>query len=87
MASVKKNKEINHINLVTVKAITDNQKIVFDTFKKGQNQFLFGAAGTGKTFSALFLALQAVMDLKTKYEKVILVRSLIPTTGDWFPAG
>jgi hypothetical protein len=47
MASVKKNKEINHINLVAVKAITDNQKIVFDTFKKGKNQFLFGAAGTG----------------------------------------
>ena len=58
MASSKKNKEINHNNLVTVKPITDNQKIVFDTFKKGQNQFLFGAAGTGKTFCALYLAMQ-----------------------------
>jgi predicted ribonuclease YlaK len=35
----------------------------------------------------LFLALQAVMDLKTKYEKVILVRSLIPTREIGFLPG
>ena len=53
---LRKNKEINHTNLVAVKPITDNQKVVFESFKKGKNQFLFGAAGTGKTFSALYLA-------------------------------
>lgn len=87
MASVKKNKEINHNNLVPIKPITDNQKVVFDTFKKNKNQFLFGAAGTGKTFCALYLAMQAVMDLKTKYEKVVLVRSLIPTREIGFLPG
>ena len=61
----KKNKEINHNNLVTIKSITDNQKVVFDSWKKGKNQFLFGAAGTGKTFISLYLALRDVMDLKT----------------------
>ena len=79
MTSSKKNKEINHSNLVTVKSITDNQKLVFDSWKKGKNQFLFGAAGTGKTFISLYLALQSVMDLKKPYDKVVLVRSLIPT--------
>ena len=69
MTSSKKNKEINHNNLVAIKPITDNQKIVFDEFKKNKNQFLFGAAGTGKTFCALYLDMQAVMDLKTPYEK------------------
>ena len=87
MASSKKNKEINHINLVEVKPITDNQKVVFDTYKKDKNQFLFGAAGTGKTFCALYLAIQSVLDLKTKYEKVILVRSLIPTREIGFLPG
>ena len=87
MASVKKNKEINHNNLVPIKPITDNQKVVFDSFKKDKNQFLFGAAGTGKTFCALYLAMQAVMDLKTKYEKVVLVRSLIPTREIGFLPG
>ena len=35
----KKNKEINHSNLVTIKSITDNQKLVFDSWKEGKNQF------------------------------------------------
>jgi len=87
MTSSKKNKEINHNNLVAIKPITDNQKIVFDEFKKNKNQFLFGAAGTGKTFCALYLAMQAVMDLKTPYEKVVLVRSLIPTREIGFLPG
>ena len=87
MASAKKNKEISHTNLVEVKPITDNQKVVFDTYKKDKNQFLFGAAGTGKTFCALYLAIQSVLDLKTKYEKVILVRSLIPTREIGFLPG
>ena len=51
MASAKKNKEINHTNLVEVKPITDNQKVVFDTYNKGKNQFLFGAAGTAAVAS------------------------------------
>ena len=82
-----KNKEINHSQLVTIKPITDSQKVVFDTWKKGQNQFLFGAAGTGKTFISLYLALKDVMDLKKPYDKVILVRSLIPTREIGFLPG
>ena len=83
----KKNKEINHTNLVTIKSITDNQKVVFDSWKKGKNQFLFGAAGTGKTFISLYLALRDVMDLKKPYDKVVLVRSLIPTREIGFLPG
>jgi len=83
----KKNKEINHNNLVTIKSITDNQKVVFDSWKKGKNQFLFGAAGTGKTFISLFLALKDVLDLKKPYDKVVLVRSLIPTREIGFLPG
>ena len=83
----KKNKEINHTNLVTVKPITDNQKVVFDSWKKDKNQFLFGAAGTGKTFISLYLALKDVLDMKTSYDKVVLVRSLIPTREIGFLPG
>ena len=86
MAS-KKNKEINASSLVAIKHITDNQKIVFDTWKKGKCQFLFGAAGTGKTFISLYLALKDVMDLKKPFNKVVLVRSLIPTREIGFLPG
>ena len=83
----KKNKEINHNNLVNIKSITDNQKLVFDSWKKDKNQFLFGAAGTGKTFISLYLALKDVLDLIKPYDKVVLVRSLIPTREIGFLPG
>ena len=86
MAS-KKSKEINHNNLTTIKGITDSQKVVFNTWKKGQNQFLFGSAGTGKTFVSLYLALNDIFDLKKPQERVILVRSLIPTREIGFLPG
>jgi len=85
--AAQKNKEVSSKDLVVIKPITENQKVIFDTWKKGQNQFLFGAAGTGKTFVSLYLALQDVMDLKKPYDKVILVRSLIPTREIGFLPG
>ena len=86
MAS-KKNKEINHNNLVTIKSLTDNQKTVFDTWKQGKNQFLFGCAGTGKTFIALYLALRDVLDEESPYDKVYIVRSLVATREIGFLPG
>ena len=83
----KKNKEISSSNLIKVKPITEGQNSVFETWKKGQNQFLFGCAGTGKTFISLYLAMQDVLNLQTKYEKVVLVRSLIPTREIGFLPG
>ena len=83
----KKNKEISSSNLLKIKPITESQKTVFETWKKGQNQFLFGCAGTGKTFVSLYLAMQDVLNLQTKYEKVVLVRSLIPTREIGFLPG
>ena len=83
----KKNKEVSAQSLISIKPITDNQKDVFTTWKSGKNQFLFGAAGTGKTFVSLYLALQDVLDLKKPYDKVILVRSLIPTREIGFLPG
>ena len=83
----KKNKEVSIQSLISIKPITDNQKDVFTTGKSGKNQFLFGAAGTGKTFVSLYLALQDVLDLKKPYDKVILVRSLIPTREIGFLPG
>jgi len=83
----KKNKDISLSNLIKVKPITEGQKAVFETYKQGKNQFLFGCAGTGKTFVSLYLAMQDVLSLQTKYDKVILVRSLIPTREIGFLPG
>ena len=79
--------------------LTDEAQQILDIIMEPENQivlsdllalnnvYMYGAAGTGKTFCALYLAMQAVMDLKTKYEKVVLVRSLIPTREIGFLPG
>ena len=82
-----KNKDITYNQLSTIKPVTDSQKIVFDSWKKSQNQFLYGCAGTGKTFISLYLALQDVLKNETPYDKVIMVRSLIPTREIGFLPG
>lgn len=40
---------------------------------------LHGAAGTGKTFIALYKALEEVMDRGNPFEKVVIVRSVVPS--------
>jgi len=79
MSEQKKVKEITDTQLNKIKPVTDNQKVSFEAFKKGQNIFQYGAAGTGKTFVALYLALKEVLDLKSPYDRVCLVRSLMTT--------
>ena len=80
-------KDITNTDLVKIEPITDNQKLVFDSYAKGQHQFMFGSAGTGKTFISLYLALSEVLRDDTKYDKVVLVRSLIPTREIGFLPG
>ena len=82
-----KKKDVTIDSLVTIKPITDNQKLVFSEYKKGQNLFLHGAAGTGKTFVSLYLALEQVLDPSTPYECVYLVRSAVPTREIGFLPG
>ena len=74
-------------SLVKVKPITDNQKLVFNEYGQGKNLFLHGAAGTGKTFITLYLALQEVLKNETKYDCVYLVRSAVPTREIGFLPG
>jgi len=82
-----KQKDITYNQLSNIKPVTDSQKLVFDSWKQGLNQFLFGCAGTGKTFVSLYLALQDVLKNDTPYDKVIVVRSLIPTREIGFLPG
>jgi len=82
-----KAKDIRLDQLVTVKPITENQKKAFESYKKGKNLFLYGAAGTGKTFISLYNAFKEVLDNQTPYETVYLVRSAVPTREIGFLPG
>tara|TARA_B110000259_G_scaffold184178_1_gene230706 strand:- start:104 stop:790 length:687 start_codon:yes stop_codon:yes gene_type:complete len=72
-------------HLVKLDPLTQNQKLAFDSFASGNHLCLDGSAGTGKTFISLYLALEAVF--KKEYEKVIIVRSAVPTRDMGFLPG
>tara|TARA_Y100001970_G_C14099865_1_gene784861 strand:- start:192 stop:896 length:705 start_codon:yes stop_codon:yes gene_type:complete len=79
--------EITNSDLVKIEPVTDNQKLVFESYNKGKNQFLYGCAGTGKTFITLYLAMKEVLRSDTPYDRVVMVRSLIPTREIGFLPG
>ena len=74
-------------SMVDVKGITKNQTEVIKEYKKGKCLFLYGSAGTGKTFITLYHALKEVLDPKTQYQRVYVVRSLMPTRESGFLPG
>ena len=84
---LKRKKPINTDMLVDIKPLTKSQEKVFDAYKKGKNIFAYGAAGTGKTFVALYLALKEVLDQMTPCENVYVVRSLVSTREIGFLPG
>ena len=85
--NLKRKKPYNSDMMVDVQPITDNQKKVFESYKEGKNLFLYGAAGTGKTFITLYNAFKEVLDPITPYKKVVLVRSLVSTREIGFLPG
>ena len=84
---MKRKKPINNDFLIDIDALTDNQEKLFESYKNGQNIFAYGAAGTGKTFISLYLALKDVLDETTPYKKIYIFRSLVSTREIGFLPG
>ena len=66
---------------------SDNQAKAHKHWKKGKNLVLSGSPGTGKTFLALSFALKEVLPKNSEYEKVIIIRSIVPTREIGFLPG
>jgi predicted ribonuclease YlaK len=65
-------------DLKTFDPLTDNQKKFFDAYKRGDYfMALHGVAGTGKTFCALYKAIEEVLDKGNPFDKIIIVRSAV----------
>ena len=82
-----KRKPINSGYLTQIKPLTPSQEKVFDAFNKQKNLYMYGAAGTGKTFIGMYLALQQILDERSSYDKLYIVRSLVPTREIGFLPG
>ena len=84
---MKRKKPINQDIMREIEPLTKNQEILFESYNKNQNIVAYGCAGTGKTFITLYNALKDVLDEKTPYEKIYIIRSLVATREIGFLPG
>mgnify|MGYP002009449191 CR=1 FL=1 len=84
---MKRKKPINADLMKPIEALTENQQELFRCYKNDQNIVAYGCAGTGKTFVTLYNALKDVLDPRSPYEKIYIVRSLVATREIGFLPG
>ena len=85
--AMKRKKPINLDYIKKIEPLTDNQESLFKQYKLDQNLVAYGASGTGKTFITLYNALLDVLNEKSPYEKIYIVRSLVATREIGFLPG
>ena len=84
---MKRKKPINLDLMRDIDPLTENQKLLYESYANDKNIVAYGCAGTGKTFITLYNALQDVLDENTPYEKIYIVRSLVATREIGFLPG
>ena len=84
---MKRKKPISFELMRTIEPLTENQKELYRCYKNDQNIVAYGCAGTGKTFITLYNALRDVLDERSPYEKIYIVRSLVATREIGFLPG
>ena len=83
----KRRVNIDASKMVPIEPLTENQMKMFDAWDEGKHLFIYGAAGTGKTFCALYKALYDCLKATPSYENVYIVRSLVATREIGFLPG
>lgn len=84
---MKRRKPLSSEYLVDIEPLTDNQRKLFDAYKDQKHIVAYGCAGTGKTFITLYNAIQDVLNERSPYERVYIVRSLVATREIGFLPG
>ena len=84
---MKRKKPLSSDYLVEIDPLTDNQRKLFESYKEGKHLVAYGCAGTGKTFISLYNAIKEVLDERSPFEKIYLVRSLVATREIGFLPG
>jgi len=76
-----------HFSLKTINPLTPNQEKTFQLYDKGSHLVLSGSAGSGKSFLALYLALNEILSDGSYYKKIIIIRSAVPSRDLGFVPG
>ena len=74
--------------LTSISPLTENQNKTFENYRSGKHLLLHGYAGTGKTFISMFLGLEEILKSRNSvYEKIIVIRSVVPSRDIGFLPG
>lgn len=73
-------KKFSKHDLKNIKPLTYAQKQMFESYFSDNMIVANGSAGTGKTFCALYLALNDILEEDCPQKKIIIIRSIV-TTG------
>jgi phosphate starvation-inducible protein PhoH len=76
-----------NFKLKNVEPLTENQKLTFEQYDNGKNLLLHGIAGTGKSFLSIYLSLRTILQENSRYKKLVIVRSVVPTRDMGFLPG
>lgn len=74
-------------DLVTIESLSPNQFRFLEAYNKYDVHLLLGLPGTGKTFLALYKALESVLDKGNHYYKVLIIRSAVSSRNIGFTPG
>lgn len=77
----------NSLELSALEPMTDRQARAIDWWDEDQNLVLSGYAGTGKSYLACALALEAIEDRDTPFKKMVIIRSAVPSRNMGFTPG
>lgn len=75
----KKSKKLTLDDLTRIKPLTKNQSKFFNQYSSSNFFILSGVAGTGKTMISLYKAFEEVLSKETNCNKIIIVRSAVPS--------
>lgn len=81
----KRNQKMSNLSINELQLLTDKQEEFYESYKQGFNVFAYGSPGTGKTYLALYAALE---DLFAKnISRIVIVRSAVPVRDQGFLPG
>ena len=76
-----------HFSVKKIKPLTENQELTFTQYEEGNHLVLSGSAGSGKSFLAMYLGLKDLLQENSHYNKLIIIRSAVPSRDLGFVPG
>jgi predicted ribonuclease YlaK len=76
-----------HFSVKKIKPLTENQEKTFNEYGEGNHLVLSGSAGSGKSFLAMYLGLKDLLQENSHYNKLIIIRSAVPSRDLGFVPG